>query len=92
MAGLNIGVLFFLAMSSLGVYSIALAGWSSDNKYALLGGLRAVAQMLGYEVFMGLSVMGVVMLAGSFQPPGDRRGPEEPLVLHPPVAWALSSS
>ncbi len=65
-AGLDIGVLFFLAMSSLGVYSIALAGWSSDNKYALIGGLRAAAQMLGYEVYMGLSVMGVCMMAGSF--------------------------
>ncbi len=63
---LNIGLLFFLAMSSLGVYSVVLAGWSSDNKYSLLGGLRASAQMLSYEVFMGLSLMGVVMLAGSF--------------------------
>ncbi len=63
---LNIGLLFFLAMSSLGVYSVALAGWASDSKYSLLGGLRASAQMLSYEVFMGLSVMGVVMLAGSF--------------------------
>jgi NADH-quinone oxidoreductase subunit H len=48
------------------VYSVALAGWSSDSKYSLLGGLRASAQMLSYEVFMGLSLMGVVMLAGSF--------------------------
>jgi NADH-quinone oxidoreductase subunit H len=63
---LNIGLLFFLAMSSLGVYSVALAGWASDSKYSLLGGLRAVAQMLSYEVFMGLSLMGVVMQAGSF--------------------------
>ena len=63
---LNIAVLFFLAMSSLGVYSIVLAGWASDNKYSLLGGLRAAAQMLSYEVFMGLSLMGVVWLAGSF--------------------------
>ena len=63
---LNIALLFFLAMSSLGVYSIVLAGWSSDNKYSLLGGLRAAAQMLSYEVFMGLSLMGVVLLAGSF--------------------------
>jgi NADH-quinone oxidoreductase subunit H len=63
---LNIGLLFFLAMSSMGVYSVALAGWASNNKYSLLGGLRAAAQMLSYEVFMGLSVMGVVMLAGSF--------------------------
>ncbi|MGE5892512.1 MAG: NADH-quinone oxidoreductase subunit NuoH [bacterium] len=63
---MNIGLLFFLGMSSLGVYSVALAGWSSDSKYSLLGGLRAAAQMLSYEVFMGLSVMGVVILAGSF--------------------------
>lgn len=63
---LNIGILFFLAMSSLGAYSVVLAGWASNNKYALLGGLRASAQMLSYEVFMGLSLMGVVMLAGSF--------------------------
>ncbi|MGH9394187.1 MAG: NADH-quinone oxidoreductase subunit NuoH [Terriglobales bacterium] len=65
-ADLNIGLLFFLGMSSLGVYSVVLGGWSSDNKYALLGGLRAAAQMLSYEVFMGLAVMGTVLLAGSF--------------------------
>ena len=69
MSDLNIGLLFFLAMSSLGVYSVVLAGWSSENKYALIGGLRAAAQMLSYEVFMGLSLMGVVMLAGSFSLP-----------------------
>lgn len=63
---LNIGLLFVLAMSSLGVYSVVLAGWSSDNKYSLLGALRAAAQMLSYEVFMGLSLMGVVLLTGSF--------------------------
>jgi NADH-quinone oxidoreductase subunit H len=63
---LNIGLLFFLAMSSLGVYGIVFAGWSSENKYALIGALRAAAQMLSYEVFMGLSLMGVVMIAGSF--------------------------
>lgn len=63
---LGIGVLFFLGLSSMGVYSPTLGGWSSNNKYALLGGLRAAAQMLSYEVFMGLSLMGVVMLANSF--------------------------
>jgi NADH-quinone oxidoreductase subunit H len=63
---LNVGLLFFLAMSSLGVYSVVLGGWASDSKYALLGGLRAAAQMLSYEVFMGLSLMGVVLIAGSF--------------------------
>ncbi len=63
---LSVGVLFFLGMSSLGVYSPTLAGWSSNNKYALLGSLRAAAQMLSYEVFMGMSLMGVVMIVGSF--------------------------
>jgi NADH-quinone oxidoreductase subunit H len=65
-ADLNVGLLFFLAMSSMSAYSVVLAGWASNNKYSLLGGLRASAQMLSYEVFMGLSLMGVVMLAGSF--------------------------
>jgi NADH-quinone oxidoreductase subunit H len=63
---LDVGLLFFLAMSSLGAYSVVLAGWSSDNKYSLLGSLRGAAQLLSYEVFMGLSLMGVVALAGSF--------------------------
>jgi NADH-quinone oxidoreductase subunit H len=63
---LNIGLLFFLAMSSLGAYSVALGGWASNSKYSLLGAFRAAAQLLSYEVFMGLSLMGVVMLAGTF--------------------------
>jgi NADH-quinone oxidoreductase subunit H len=63
---LNIGVLFFLGMSALGVYSIVLGAWASNSKYPLLGGVRGAAQMMSYEVFMGLSMMGVVMLAGSF--------------------------
>lgn len=65
-ADLNIGVLFFLAMSSLAAYSIVLGGWASNSKFALLGGMRATAQLLSYEIFMGLSLMGVVILAGSF--------------------------
>jgi NADH-quinone oxidoreductase subunit H len=65
-ANLNIALLFFLAMSSMGAYSVVLAGWSSDNKYSLIGSLRGAAQMLSYEVFMGLSLMGVVMQARSF--------------------------
>jgi NADH-quinone oxidoreductase subunit H len=62
----NIGLLFFLGNSSLGVYSIVLGGWASNNKYSLLGSIRASAQMLTYEVFMGLSLVGVVMMADSF--------------------------
>jgi NADH-quinone oxidoreductase subunit H len=65
-ADLNIGLLFFLAMSSMGAYSIILGGWSSNNKYSLLGAMRGAAQMISYEVFMGLALMGVVLMAGSF--------------------------
>ena len=65
-ADLNVGVLFFLAMTSLAVYGVLLSGLASNNKYSLLGGLRSAAQMVTYEVFMGLSLMGVVLLAGSF--------------------------
>jgi NADH-quinone oxidoreductase subunit H len=63
---INIGILFFLAASSMGAYSIILGGWASNNKYALLGAMRGAAQMISYEVFMGLSIMGVVILSGSF--------------------------
>lgn len=62
----NIGVLCFLAFSSMGIYSVVLGGWSSANKFSLLGGIRASSQMFSYEVFMGLSLMGVVILSESF--------------------------
>jgi len=62
----NFGLLYFLALSSLSVYSVILAGYASNNKYSLLGGLRAAAQTVSYEVFMGISIMGVVMLSGTF--------------------------
>lgn len=65
-ADFDLGLLFFLAIAGLAVYAVMLGGWSSNNKYSLLGGLRSSAQMITYEVFMGLSVMGVVMQAGSF--------------------------
>jgi NADH-quinone oxidoreductase subunit H len=64
-ASLPIGILFVLAVSSTGVYGIALAGWSSNNKYSLLGGLRASAQMVSYEVAMGLAVVPVLLLTGN---------------------------
>lgn len=63
---LNVGLLFFLGMTSLSVYGVVLAGWSSRSKFSLLGGMRAAAQMISYEVFMGIAVIGVVMQAGSF--------------------------
>jgi NADH-quinone oxidoreductase subunit H len=62
---LNVGLLFIFAVTSLGVYSIALAGWSSNSKYPLLGGLRSSAQMISYELSLGLAVVGVLMLSGT---------------------------
>lgn len=66
-ADLNVGLLYVLAISSLGVYGVVLGGWSSNNKYSLLGGLRASAQMISYELPLGLSVIGVLMLTGSLR-------------------------
>src|ERR1700759_125226 len=62
---LNIGVLFILAVSSMGVYGIALAGWSSNNKYALLGGLRSSAQMIAYELPMSLAIAAPLLIANT---------------------------
>ena len=64
-ADLPVGFLYILAISSLGVYGIVLAGWASNNKYALLGGLRASAQMISYEIALGMSTVAVILLAGN---------------------------
>lgn len=64
-ASIDIGVLFVLGITSVGVYGIMLAGWSSNSKYSLMGGLRSSAQMISYELAMGASILGVVMLAGT---------------------------
>ena len=66
-ADVNIGVLFVLGVASVGVYGIVLAGWASNNKYAMLGGLRSTAQMISYELGLGLSIVGVLMAAGSLR-------------------------
>lgn len=66
-ADVNIGILYILAMLSLGVYGITLSGWSSNSKYSLLGGLRSSAQMISYELSMGLAVLAIILLNGSFR-------------------------
>ena len=66
-ADVNIGILYILALTSLGVYGLTLSGWSSNNKYSLLGGLRSSAQLISYELSLGLSVVGVIMIAGTLE-------------------------
>src|SRR5579871_3673281 len=63
---INIGLLIIRGVTSIGVYGVALAGWSSNSKYSLLGSLRASAQMISYELALGLSLVGILILAGSF--------------------------
>ncbi|HET8790243.1 MAG TPA: NADH-quinone oxidoreductase subunit H, partial [Modicisalibacter sp.] len=63
---MNVGLLFFFAMAGINVYAVLFGGWASGNKYALIGAMRASAQTLSYEVFMGLALMGVVATTGSF--------------------------
>jgi len=64
-ADINVGVLYIMSVASIAVYGIVLAGWSSNNKYAMMGGLRSTAQMISYEIALGLSFVGVILLAGS---------------------------
>ena len=66
-ATIDVGLLFIFAITALGVYGVVLAGWAGNNKYSLIGGLRSSAQMFSYELALGLSFVGVIMLAGSFQ-------------------------
>ena len=64
-AGMNVGVLFYIALSSVSIIGFVLGGWASNNKYSLVGGMRSAAQMISYEIPLGMSVLGVVMLSGS---------------------------
>lgn len=80
-ADINTGLLFVFAMMSLGVYGVILAGFSSNNKYAALGGLRAASQMLSYEITMGASIMGVVLAYGSLSP--------QEIVRHQGQVWGV---
>lgn len=65
-SNINVGVLYILALTGIGVYGVTLAGWSSNNKYSLMGGIRSCAQMISYEIAMGLALIGLVMVSGSF--------------------------
>lgn len=85
-ADLNIGILFFLMMAGLAVYAVLFAGWSSNNKYSLLGAMRASAQTLSYEVFLRLSLMGVVAQAGSFNMT-DIVNSQACVERHPAILW-----
>lgn len=64
---LNLGILYALAFSSLSVYGIIVAGWSANSRYAFLGSIRAIAQMLSYEVFLGLIILNLVLVYGNFK-------------------------
>ncbi|OGQ09158.1 MAG: NADH-quinone oxidoreductase subunit H [Deltaproteobacteria bacterium RBG_16_71_12] len=91
-ADLNVGVLYLLGVASIGVYGVVLGGWSSGNKYSLLGALRGAAQLVSYEIVLGLSLVGVVMITGEMSLRGIVQWQAEhqlPLVLLQPVGFAL---
>lgn len=87
---LNVGLLYVFALSSLGVYGVALGGWASNSKFALLGGIRGAAQMISYELSLGLSLIPIVMLAGSFSLVDIVNAQARyPFVLVQPIAFAI---
>jgi NADH-quinone oxidoreductase subunit H len=88
-ADVDIGVLYIFALSSLSVYGITLAGWASNSKYALLGGLRASAQMISYELSIGLSIIGVVMHAGSLRPTDIVAGQDIWYIVKQPIGFLI---
>ncbi|MCU0589199.1 MAG: NADH-quinone oxidoreductase subunit NuoH [Syntrophobacteraceae bacterium] len=89
-ADLNIGLLFVFAMSSLGVYGVAIGGWASNSKYSLLGGIRGAAQMISYELALGLSLVPIVMLAQSFSLVDIVAAQESyPFILVQPLAFMI---
>jgi NADH-quinone oxidoreductase subunit H len=90
-ADINVGLLYIFALSSLGVYGVALGGWASNSKFALLGGIRGAAQMISYELALGLSLVPIVMLAGSFSLVEivSAQTVSGPFILYQPVAFVI---
>lgn len=87
---LNVGLLYIFALSSLGVYGVAMGGWASNSKYSLLGGIRGAAQMISYELALGLSLIPIVMLAGSFSIVEIVKAQEKyPFILVQPFAFVI---
>lgn len=87
---LNVGVLFFLALSSIAVYGVAIGGWASNSKFPLLGGIRGLAQLISYELSMGLSVVPVVMLARSFSLTDIVAAQQSvPFIIYQPLAFII---
>jgi len=87
---LNVGLLFFLALSSIAVYGVAIGGWASNSKYSLLGGIRGLAQLISYELSMGLSLVPVVMLAHSFSLADIVSAQERiPFIVYQPLAFVI---
>ena len=89
-ADLNVGLLFFMALSSIAVYGVALGGWASNSKYALLGSIRGLAQLISYELSMGLSLVPTVMLAGSLRLSDIVAAQATvPFIVYQPLAFAI---
>ena len=89
-ADLNVGLLYVFALSSLGVYGVAMGGWASNSKYSLLGGIRGAAQMISYELALGLSLIPIVMLADSFSIVEIVKAQEKyPFILVQPFAFVI---
>ena len=93
LANIDIGALYFLAIVSLGVYGVILAGWASNNKYTLLGGLRASAQVISYELSLGLSILAVLLMAGTLRVDAivEAQAGSGWFLFYQPIAWLLFS-
>src|SRR5512146_3318291 len=90
MADVNVGLLVFMALSSIAVYSVAIGGWASNSKYALLGSIRGLAQLISYELSMGLSLVPVVMLAHSFRLSDIVNAQAQmPFIVYQPLAFVI---